>query len=327
MKKALVLGSSGTIGNALTKRLREEGFWVRGADIKYCEFNPSHADEFMLLDLRDIENVRKAFHIPSQRFDWVIALCAKMGGSEMVFSKKFDAEIMFDSAQLNINIAKVASEIGCGTILFSSSACMYGEKMQVDTDSVALAESMAWNGGRPDSAYGVEKLFAEDVYDSFRRNKNVNVRICRFHNVFSTHAVYVGGLEKYPSALCRKVAMCEDGGEIEIHGDGLQTRSFLWVDEALNGVMKLMESNYVYPLNIGSDERISINDLAKMVIGFSGKNITIKNVPSETTGVRGRNSDNTLIRKILNWSPSQPLEVGMRKLYDWINSEVQKQKP
>jgi len=327
MKKYLILGSSGTIGNAITKRLRSEGNWVRGVDIKYCDFNTSYADEFILSDLRDINNVRKAFHLPGERFDVVIALCAKMGGAEMVFSKKFDSQIIFDSAQLNINIAKVASEIGCGKILFSSSACMYGQNLQTETNSVSLKESMAWNeGGRPDSVYGVEKLFAEDVYDSFRRNDGLNVRICRFHNVFATHAVYKGGLEKFPAACCRKVAECPDGGEIEIFGDGLQTRSFLWVDEALTGVFKLLDSDYHQPINIGSDESISINDLAKMVIKFSGKNITIKNVPSDVVGVRGRNSDNTLIEKTLGWKPTQKLEIGMKKLYDWIDTEVNPKK-
>lgn len=189
----------------------------------------------------------------------------------------------------------------------------------------SLKESTAWDG-KPDSVYGIEKLFSEQVYDSFRRNKNLDVRICRFHNVFSTEAVYKGGREKFPSAICRKIAEAKDGDEIEVFGDGEQVRSFLWVDEALDGIMKLMESEYHQPINIGSDEAISINDLAKMVIEISGKNLTIKNVESNALGVRGRNSDNTLCQSVLNWSPVAPLRQGMGKLYAWVLNEVQKNK-
>lgn len=322
MKKALVLGGTGTIGHQLCKRLKNKGYWVRCVDRKLNEWGKTQCDDFYLLDLRDYENVVTAFTIEGN-FDLVFALCAEMGGALFVFTGESDAEIIYNSAIMNLNIAKVASNIGCGTILFSSSACCYSEKYQMTNDANSLKENTAWDG-KPDSVYGIEKLFSEQVYDSFRRNYGLNVRICRFHNVFSTEAVFSGGREKFPSAICRKIAEANDGDEIEIFGDGKQVRSFLWVEEALDGVMKLMESCYTSPLNIGSDEAISINDLAKMVIEISGKKLVIKNIPSNAIGVKGRNSDNTLCEQVLGWKPTRPLVEGMELLYDWINEQINK---
>lgn len=318
MKTALVLGASGTIGHQLCKRLKRDGYWVRGVDRKINEFEETKCDEFIRGDLRDFDFTLRCF---DKHFDLVFALMAEMGGALFVFTGESDAEIIYNSALMNLNVAKVASEMSVGKILFSSSACCYSEKHQMTNEANSLKEDTAWDG-KPDSIYGIEKLFSEQVYDSFRRNEGLDVRICRFHNVFSTEAVYKNGREKFPSAICRKVAEAKDGDEIEVFGDGKQVRSFLWVDEALDGVMKLMDSDYVSPVNIGSDESISINDMAKMVIEISGKNLTIKNVESNAIGVRGRNSDNTLVKDVLGWSPSQPLRVGMEQLYSWVNKQV-----
>ena len=332
MKYSVVLGGMGTIGTQMCRRLKEEGHYVRCVDIKYNEWIPVEADEVMIGDLRDIEFMRKALHLSGNRWTYIFGLMAFMGGASTIFSKRFDSQIMYDSAQMNLNLAKTATEIGVGKVLFSSSACCYPESIQMDDDNLtSLSENMAWGEstntcGRPDSVYGIEKLFSENLYDSFRRNEGLDIRICRFHNVFSTHAVYDGGREKYPSSLCRKISKAESGDSIEIWGDGKQVRSFLWVDEAITAVLKLMDSDFVQPLNIGSDYPISINDLAKMVIEFSGKDIKIKNVESDVVGVRGRNCDSTLCESVLGWKPTQPLEVGMRKLYEWVNSEVQKNK-
>lgn len=321
-KKAAILGVSGTIGNQFSKKLKDEGYWVRGVDIKEPEFNTPSADDFILSDLREIENVEDAITVAGG-FDEVYALQARMGGCQYIFSKENDAEIIYDNLLMNLNVAQVASEIGVGKLFFSSSACCYGEDIQMDTNNVIpLTENMAWHSGKPDSVYGVEKLTSEEIYDSFRRNKVLNVRIGRFHNIFSEESVYKGGLEKAPSAICRKVAEAKDGTHIEIFGDGSQTRSFMHVSEAWEGVKRLMASEYHQPLNIGSDEQISINDLAKMVIEISGKNLTIKNVQSNVVGVRGRNSDNTLIEKTLGWRPSQSLRTGMERLFFWVSKQV-----
>lgn len=324
--KSLVAGGTGTIGNALCARLKTMGHWVRCVDRKYNEFAETKCDQLIMADLRDINNVRAALTLTDDKFDWVFFLQAEMGGSLYVFDGSNDSEIIYNSTLMNLHAAKIASEIGVGKVFFSSSACAFGEDLQKEVNSASLKESYLWKGGKPDSVYGVEKLVAQDIYDSFRRNNNLNVCMGILHNVFSTHAVYKNGREKFPSACSFKVASCEDGGEIEINGDGSAMRSYLWIEEALDGIIKLMEADIHTPVNIGSDEAISVNDLAKMVIGFSGKDIKIKNVPSHTTGVVGRNSNNEFVQQTLGWKPTQPLEVGMRKLYEWVNSEVQKSK-
>lgn len=323
-KKALVAGGTGTIGTALCRRLKQMGYWVRCVDRKHNEFTTVECDQLIMTDLRDPHNVRAALTLVDEKFDWVFFLQAEMGGSLYVFDGGNDSEIIYNSTLMNLHAAKIASEVGVGKAFFSSSACAYGEDLQKEVDSASLKESALWEGGKPDSVYGVEKLVAQDIYDSFRRNNGLNVCIAILHNVFSTHAVYKNGREKFPSAACFKIASCPDGGTIDVNGDGTAIRSYLWIEEALDGIIKLMEADIHTPVNIGSDESISVNELAKMVIGFSGKGIKIKNIPSHTTGVVGRNSNNEYIQDVLGWKPTQKLEVGMRKLYDWINSEVNK---
>lgn len=330
MKKALILGGTGTIGHQLSKRLKSEGFWVRCVDRKYNEYSATPCDELIIGDLRNAAFVSQVMLAPHQTsltdsinsFDEVYALMAEMGGANYVFTKENDAEIIHNSALMNLHVANYASIMNVKKIFFSSSACCYSESLQMTTDNAGLKESTAWEGGKPDSVYGIEKLFSEQVYDSFRRNKGLNIRVARFHNIFSEEGCWNNGREKFPAACCRKIAEAPDGGEIEIMGDGQQTRSFLYCQEALDGIRKLMDSDYQYPVNIGSDEMISINDLAKMVIEISGKNLTIKNVESNALGVRGRNSDNTLIQEVLGWRPTASLRSGMEKLFSWINNQV-----
>lgn len=331
----LVLGAGGFIGHNLVNRLVSEGHWVRGVDIKYPEFQHTNASEFVIADLtteRLCESVitlnsnRRYSYYPTPfnktiQFDRVYNLAAQMGGANYIFSKDYDSTILNDSARINLNIAKHASKIGCGTLFFSSSACIYPESLQEESKSNALKESDAWLG-KPDSVYGIEKLFSEQLYDSYRRNNNLNIRIAIFHNIFGENGTIEPLRSKAPAALCVKVAKATDGEEIEIMGSGNQVRSFLYIDECLDGIEKLMQSDYYKPLNIGSSESISINDLAKMVINISGKDLKIKNIPSNTIGVGGRNSDNTLCREVLNWEPKQPLRTGMEKLYRWVNEEV-----
>jgi|ERR1700722_6404182 len=320
MQTALVLGGSGTIGHQLVKHLKKEGYWVRSVDIKIPDY--SHADQFIQLDLRDYHQCEQALLSTHKKsFDLVFMLAASMGGATYIFTKENDADIIYDNAVMNSHVAKIASELRVGKLFFSSSACAYSEDLQTELNSPALKEDTAWHG-KPDSVYGIEKLCSESVYDSFRRNKKLNVRIARFHNIFSPECHYKDERAKAPAAICYKVAKAIDGEEIEIFGDGQQQRSFLYIGEAIEGVMRLMESEYASPLNIGSEEMISINDFAKMVIEISKKNLTIKNVPSDATGVRGRNSDNALIKEKLNWSPSRPLREGMEILYSWVNSQV-----
>jgi nucleoside-diphosphate-sugar epimerase len=324
MKTALILGGGGTIGNPLAARLKSDGFWVRVVDKKYPEFVKSVADEYVIGDLRNPMTVREAFLLDNRKpFDFVFQLAAQMGGALYVFSGEYDSDIIYDSAMMNLHVANEAAISRVGTILFSSSACCYGESFQMDSENVVgLKESDAWKSGKPESPYGIEKLFSEQVYDAFRRNRSLNLRIVRFHNVFSEGSTFSGGREKAPAALARKVASAKDGTEIEILGDGNQKRSFIYISEALDAIMRLMYSDYQFPINVGSDELISINDLAKMVIEISGKNLTIKNVESNAVGVRGRNSDNTLIEQVLGWKPSMPLRTGMEKLYAWVNQKV-----
>jgi nucleoside-diphosphate-sugar epimerase len=331
MKTACVLGGHGMIGMQLVNRLKKEGFWVRSVDIKFPEFSESNANDVLIADLRNISEVSKALYAPNQTgifdkvgsFDEVYMLAAQMGGALYVFTGDNDADIIYDSTIMNLNVAKKASEFSVKKLFFSSSACAYSERLQEDLNSASLKENTAWDG-KPDSVYGIEKLISEQVYDSFRRNKGLDIRIGRFHNIFSPECTYKGGREKAPAAVCRKVA--EADTEIEIFGDGLQQRSFLYIDECLDGIRKLMDSKYVYPVNIGSDEMISINDLAKMVIEISGKKLSIKNVSSNALGVRGRNSNNELIHEVTSWRPTQSLKTGMEKLYHWVSAEVNQYK-
>jgi len=329
MKTALVCGAGGFIGSHMVKRLKKEGYWVRGVDLKKPEYSQSEADHFVVGDLRNPEFVSRVTFAPNQSdiygghgsFDLVIQMAADMGGAGYIFTGDNDANVMHNSALVNLNMVHYCTKNKVKKILFSSSACAYPEHIQDREDVAALKESDCFPAN-PDSPYGWEKIFSEILFDSFRRNYGLDVRICRFHNIFGPESCYNNGKEKAPAAVCYKVASAEEGGEIEIWGDGKQTRSFLFIDEAVEGVMRLLHGDYVHPVNIGSNEMIAINDLAKMVIDISGKNLSIKNVESNAIGVRGRNSDNTLIEEKLGWKPSRPLREGMEKLYNWINQKV-----
>lgn len=321
MKKALVCGGGGFIGSHLARRLKTEGFWVRVVDLKYPEFSDSAADDFIQGDLRDMNLCRQIF---DQYFDEVYQLAADMGGAGFIFTGENDADIMHNSATVNLNVLEACRKNGVGKIFYSSSACIYPERNQLDPENPNCEEASAYPAA-PDSEYGWEKLFSERLFFAYNRNHGINVRVARFHNIFGDEGTWTGGREKAPAAVCRKVAETPDGGTIEIWGDGKQTRSFLYVAECLEGVRRLMDSEFIGPVNIGSDEMISINNLAKMMIEVSGKNITIKNIDGPT-GVRGRNSDNTLIDQKLGWRPTQPLRVGMEKTYTWIMQQVENRK-
>ena len=320
-KQALVLGAGGFIGSHLVKRLKGEGFWVRGVDLKYPEFSPTEADDFIIGDLRNPYLVR---YVIDRKFDEIYQLAADMGGAGYIFTGDNDANVMHNSATINLNVLDVLKDMGVGKIFYSSSACIYPEHIQMDTENTGLRESDAYPAA-PDSEYGWEKLFSERLYMSYMRNYGVEVRIARFHNIFGPEGTWTGGREKAPAAICRKVAEAKDGEEIEIWGDGKQTRTFLYIDECLEGVRRLMNSEFTGPVNIGSEELISINDLAKMVIGFSGKNLSLNHVEGPQ-GVRGRSSNNDLIKEKLGWVPSKPLKEGMKITYKWIEEQVKEQK-
>ena len=318
VKKAVVLGAGGFIGGHLVSRLKKDGYWVRGVDIKWHEYKDTDADEFIIADLRDRSSVDLVI---DDTIDEVYQLAADMGGADFVFSQQFDSEIIHNSAIINLHVAKTCAEKKVGKVLYTSSACMYPAYNQDDPENPKCVESSAYPA-EPDSVYGWEKLFSEIVYNAFARNKGLIVKTARLHNVMGPYGTWKGGREKAPAALCRKVLLCPNGGNIEVYGDGKQTRSFLYVDECIEGLRRLMESRDFHgPVNIGSEEMISINDLAKMIIEISGKNINIDNVHGPT-GVRGRNSDNALIKEKLGWAPSMPLQDGVKKVYYWIAEEM-----
>ncbi|MBI1171379.1 NAD-dependent epimerase/dehydratase family protein [bacterium] len=316
-KTALVLGAGGFIGGHLVKRLKRDGMQVRGVDLKHNEFSKSPADEFVIADLREQSAVRAVI---DQRFDEVYQLAADMGGAGYIFTGENDADIMHNSALINLNVLDACRQKGVGRIFYSSSACMYPEHNQLDPDNPNCEESSAYPAN-PDSEYGWEKLFSERLYLAYARNYGMDCHIARYHNIFGPEGTWTGGKEKAPAALCRKVAETPDGGRIQVWGDGLQTRSFLFIDECIEGTIRLLRSNFAGPVNIGSTEMISINDLARMIIGLSGKRIEIENV-NGFQGVRGRNSDNRLIRQALGWAPSQPLKAGIAKTLKWIDERV-----
>ena len=315
MKKALVCGAGGFIGSHLVKRLKKEGYFVRGVDLKYPEFSESEADVFIKDDLRKLSVVDMCV----DGVDEVYQLAADMGGADFIFTGENDSDIMHNSAMVNLNIVDSMKRHGVKKVFYSSSACMYPEDHQLEVDVPALREDMAYPGN-PDSEYGWEKLFSERLYLAFSKNYDFDVRIARFHNIFGPEGTYDGGREKAPAALCRKVI--ESNGIIEVYGDGKQTRSFLYIDECVEGIRRLMESDCKEPLNIGSDEVISINDFAQMIIDISKKEVVIKNIDVPQLGVRGRNSDNTLIKEKLGWNPVQPLKVGIEKTYKWIKNQL-----
>ena len=319
MKKALVCGAGGFIGSHLVKRLKKEGFWVRGVDLKYPEFSETAADEFVIGDLRDQVVSKSITDIP---FDEVYQLAADMGGAGFVFTGDNDADIMHNSGLINLNILEACHKRNIKRIFYSSSACIYPEYNQMDPNNPKCSEDSAYPAA-PDSEYGWEKLFSERLYLAFHRNYGMEVRIARYHNIFGPEGTWQGGREKAPAALCRKIAASPDGGEIEIWGDGLQTRSFLYIDDCLEGTLRLMRSDFPGPVNIGSEEMVTINQLAMMIMEIADKKLTMRHVPGPL-GVRGRNSDNRLISEKLGWKPSRSLRAGLKKTYLWIEEQVRK---
>lgn len=317
MTTALVCGAGGFIGNHLVKRLKTEGAWVRGVDLKLPEFGETAADDFAIGDLRDPGFCRAVL---DRRFDEVYQLAADMGGAGFIFTGAHDADIMHNSATINLNLLEASRRRAVGRLFYSSSACIYPAYNQEDPDNPDCAEASAYPAA-PDSEYGWEKLFSERLYLAYARNHGMQVRIARYHNVFGPLGTWRGGREKAPAALCRKVVQCPDGGSIEIWGDGQQTRSFLFIDECLEGTLRLMRSAEIGPFNIGSDEMVSIDTLARMLMDIAGRRLALRHIPGPT-GVRGRVSDNRLIRERLGWAPSRPLAEGLAATYAWIESQV-----
>lgn len=316
MKNILVCGAGGFIGGHLVKRLKQEGFWVRAVDLKAPEFSESAADELILGDLRDqrvAADVVRDIHS-------VYQLAADMGGAGYIFTGEHDANVMHNSATINLNILEAGRQAGVKKFFYSSSACIYPEYNQMDPDNPKCSEESAYPAA-PDSEYGWEKLFSERLYLAYMRNYGIEVHVARFHNIFGPAGTWTGGREKAPAAVCRKVAETEHGGEIEIWGDGKQTRSFLYIDECLEGVRRLMESDFAGPVNIGSEEMVTINELAGMVMAVAGKKLRLHHIKGPL-GVRGRNSDNRMVQDRLGWKPSRPLRDGIRITYAWIAEQV-----
>jgi nucleoside-diphosphate-sugar epimerase len=319
MKKALVCGAGGFIGHHMVRRLKKEGFWVRAVDLKYPQFSPVEADDFVLGDLRDPYFCKQVI---DQKFDEVYQFAADMGGAGYVFTGENDANIMQNSALININILEACYRRNVKRIFYSSSACIYPKYNQEDPNNPNCAEDSAYPAF-PDSEYGWEKLFSERLYLAFQRNYGMEVRIARYHNIFGPEGSWNDGREKAPAALCRKVALAILRGEdyIEIWGDGNQTRSFLYIDECIEGTLRLMCSDWTGPVNIGSEEMVTINQLAEIIMDIAGKKLSIKHVPGPL-GVRGRNSDNKLIKDKLGWAPSYPLKKGLEITYAWVKNQV-----
>ena len=344
MKKALVLGGGGFIGGHLAKRLKKEGFWVRVVDIKPHEYfdHDEICDEFIQGDLRDPQLVSRVMYSPKQintsdsenSFDEVYQLAADMGGAGYIFTGDNDANVMHNSSLVNLNVAHYATMFKVKRLFYSSSACMYPEHNQLDPNNPNCEESSAYPAN-PDSEYGWEKLFSERLYLAFNRNYNLDVRVARFHNIFGTYGTWQGGKEKAPAAMCRKVSETPDGGTIEVWGDGKQTRSFLYIDDCIEAILRFMrQDDFKGPVNIGSEEMVEINQLAKLAIIASGKNITIKNIEGDEfktkygfkcpVGVKGRNSDNRLYKEKMNWESQMLLSDGMIITFDWVNKQVHK---
>jgi len=316
-RTALVLGAGGFIGAHLVRRLKDEGLWVRGADLKEPPFRPTAADDFVVGDLRDPRIVES---VVDRRFDEVYQLAADMGGAGYIFTGENDAAVMHNSATINLNVAEACRLAGIDRVFYSSSACIYPERNQMDPSAPVTREDSAYPAA-PDSEYGWEKLFSERLYLAYNRNHGMNCRIARYHNIFGPEGTWTGGKEKAPAAMCRKVAEAADGGSIEIWGDGEQTRSFLYVDECLEGTIRLLRSDVAEPVNIGSEEMVSINDLARMVADIAGKDVRLEHIDGPL-GVRGRNSHNALIRERLGWAPERPLREGLAKTYPWVAAQV-----
>ena len=317
MRQALVCGAGGFIASHMVKRLKREGFWVRGVDLKYPEFSETEADDFVIGDLRD-QDVCAA--VVDRKFDEVYQLAADMGGAGYIFTGEHDADVMHNSATINLNMVEACRKRNVKRVFYSSSACMYPAYNQEDPDNPNCAENSAYPAA-PDSEYGWEKLFSERIYLTFNRNHGMQNRVARYHNIFGPEGTWEGGKEKAPAAVCRKVAEATNGGAIEIWGDGKQTRSFLYIDECVEGSFRLARSEHEGPFNVGSEEMVTINQLAAMVMDIAGKRLDIEHIPGPL-GVRGRNSDNKLIKSTLGWAPNQPLVAGLEKTYAWIEAQV-----
>jgi len=328
-KTALVLGAGGFIGSHMVKRLKSEGYWVRGVDLKRPEFSPSEADEFFRGDLRHYDVVHNMLLDKEGRpFDEIYQFAADMGGAGFVFTGENDADIMHNSVQINLNVLELQRNINekLGTtstkIFYSGSACMYPEHNQLDPDNPDCREESAYPAN-PDSEYGWEKLFSERLYFAYHRNYGIPVCVARYHNIFGPEGTWEGGREKAPAAICRKVAyLPEEGGTIEVWGDGLQTRSFLYIDECIEATRRLMDSNFIGPVNIGSEEMVTINQLVETAARVSNKEVYRKHKLDAPLGVRGRNSNNDVVRRELGWDYSQTLEEGIRRTYNWISEQI-----
>jgi GDP-D-mannose 3', 5'-epimerase len=319
VKTALVCGAGGFIGSHLVKRLKREGFWVRGVDLKFPEYAATEADDFVIGDLRDQQLCERVI---DRRFDEVYQLAADMGGAGYIFTGEHDADIMHNSATINLNVADRARKRNIHRVFYSSSACMYPAYNQEDPDNPNCAEDSAYPAA-PDSEYGWEKLFSERLFLAFNRNHGMSNRVARYHNIFGPEGTWDGGKEKAPAAICRKVALANSGDAIEIWGDGTQTRSFLYIDECVEGTLRLTRSEFEGPVNIGSDEMVTINQLVDYVADIAGKVIHKNHIPGPL-GVRGRNSDNRLISERLGWQPSQSLRQGLEHTYQWIEAQTRR---
>jgi nucleoside-diphosphate-sugar epimerase len=316
MKKILVNGGGGFIGGHMVKRLKTEGYWVRAVDLKHHEYAKSVADEFIIGDLCD----QRIMADVVEGIDEVYQFAADMGGAGYIFTGDHDADVMHNSATINLNTLHYGLRAGVKRFFYSSSACMYPEYNQMDPLNPKCSEESAYPAA-PDSEYGWEKLFSERLYLAYMRNYGAEVRVARFHNIFGPDGTWTGGKEKAPAALCRKIAEVENGGEIEIWGDGKQTRSFLYIDECIEAVRRLVESDFTGPVNVGSEEMVTINQLVEIIMQIAGKQVSIKHIPGPL-GVRGRNSDNRLIVEKLGWKPSRPLADGLRKTYRWVEQQM-----
>ncbi len=323
MKNALVLGAGGFIGSHMVKRLKVEGYYVVGADLKYPEFTESKADNFYICDLTDKEEFNK-FFTKEKNFDEIYQYAADMGGAGFIFTGDNDAKIVHSSVSINLNLLSIieshVKNISDLKIFYSSSACIYPQEIQVATYNPGLKESDAYPAN-PDSEYGWEKLFSERLYLTYNKNFNLNTRIARFHNIYGPEGTWEGGKEKVPAAICRKVAIAKDGAEIEVWGDGKQTRSFLFIDDCIEATRRLMNSDYMSPINIGSEEMVSINELVSIVSNSAKKQVSIKHIDGPL-GVRGRNSNNEIIRNVLGWDYEYTLQKGIDKTYEWIESQI-----
>ena len=318
--KVAVLGAGGFIGGHLVTKLKSLGYWVKGIDIKYNEFKETDADDFIIADLRNPTEVDKVI---DQSISEVYQLAADMGGSTYINTGEHDSDVMHNSCLINLNVLKTCSQKNVNKIFYSSSACVYPEYNQLNPDNPKCSEDTTYPA-EPDSEYGWEKLFSERLYFVFNKDfPKLDIRIARFHNIYGPYGTYDGGKEKAPAAFCRKVALAKNGDTVKVLGDGLQTRSFLLVDECIEGIMRLMNSDFKGPVNIGSEEMINMNDFMKLVIKVSGKNLKIENEPYHGVGVRARNSDNQLIKLKLDWKPNYPLEKGIKTTYDWINKTIE----